>query len=330
MAGGRVLMNKKGMIAGIDFGATFVKIGVLDTSGNIIKKSAFFTKAYPNRDKLIDKMAFEVKSVTASCKRCFLGLGIGVPGPVDYKKGIVYNLTNVKGWRQIALRDILSKKLGIPVFVDNDANAACMGEAKWGAGKGLSNIVCMTLGSGVGTAVMIDNKVYRGRGYSAAEMGHICIDRHGPKCNCGGNGCIETFAGNSYIVKDVIKRLRHGRKSILLDLANGKYSNITPRLIDIAARRGDKFSIGIWQEMGENIGVGLSGIVNTFNPQAIIIGGGLSKSGKILFDAIRASVKDRAMSVFTSDLKIKQAKFIEDAGTVGAAALVLEGIGLRK
>jgi glucokinase len=320
--------SKKDRIAGIDLGATLVKIGTLDLQGRILKKTAFNTKDYASPDKIIDRITAETMAVMAPDKKRFLGIGMGVPGPVDYKKGIVYNLTNVKGWKRFPLRDVLADRFGMPVFVDNDANAACIGEAKWGAGKGYSYIVCITLGSGVGTAVMIDGDVYRGRGFSAAEMGHICIDKHGPRCNCGSNGCIETFAGNSYLVKRVIKDLKSGKRSSLLRLANGRYSDITPRLIDEAAKKGDAFSMGVWKELGEDIGIGLSGIVNTFNPEIIVIGGGLSRAGSKLFTSIRKTVHARAMQVFARDLKIKQARFIEDAGTVGAAALVLEGVSL--
>jgi glucokinase len=316
-------MKKKDLIVGVDFGATFIKVGLLDIKGCMIKKSFFPSKGYGSRDKLVDRIVLEVKTVIASKKNRVLGLGIGVPGPVDYKKGVVYNLTNVKGWKKVSLKHILHKKTNLPVFVDNDANAACAGEAKWGAAKGYKDIVCITLGSGVGTAVMIDGRIYRGRGYSAAEMGHICIDRRGPKCNCGSNGCIETFLGNSYIVKAAIKSLKQGKKSILLELAGGKYSNITPKLIDKAAKAGDKFCIGIWKVAGENLGIGLASIVNTFNPEIIVIGGGLSKSGKLLFHSVADTVKHRAMKVFTKDLKVKRARFVEDAGTFGAAALCL-------
>ena len=317
-------MNKKDLIIGVDFGATFIKVGLLDARGHIIKKSAFSSKGYVSRDKLIERIVLEVKEIMLSKKSRVLGLGVGVPGPVDYKRGVIYNLTNVKGWRSVPLRDMLKKRIGMPVFIDNDANAACAGEARWGAGKGYKDIVCITLGSGVGTAVIIDGKLYRGRGYSAAEMGHICIDRNGPRCNCGAKGCIETFLGNSYIVKAAVKDLKQGKRSVLLKLACGKYSDITPKLIDQAARMGDKFCIDIWKQAGENLGIGLTGIVNTFNPEIIVIGGGLSKAGEMLFGSVRETVKRRAMKVFTGDLKIKRARFIEDAGTFGAAALTLD------
>ena len=315
------MMNKKDLIIGVDFGATFIKVGLLDIHGHIVRKSAFSSKGYISRDKLIERIALEVNTIMASERPRVLGLGAGVPGPVDYKRGVIYGLTNVKGWRNVPLRDILRKRIGMRVFIDNDANAACAGEARWGAGKGYRDIVCITLGSGVGTAVIIDGKLYRGRGYSAAEMGHICIDRNGPRCNCGAKGCIETFLGNSYIVKAAVKDLKQGKRSVLLKLADDKYSNITPKLIDQAARMGDKFCIDIWKQAGENLGIGLTGIVNTFNPEIIVIGGGLSKAGEMLFGSVRETVKRRAMKVFTGDLKIKRARFIEDAGTFGAAAL---------
>jgi glucokinase len=318
------LMDKKGLIIGVDIGATFVKTGLLDVNGHIVTKSLFQSKGYASRDRLIDRIVFEVKEIARSSRLRVSGLGVGVPGPVDYKKGVVYNLTNIKGWRDCPLRYILREKTGMPVFIDNDANAACAGEARWGAGRGYKDIVCVTLGSGVGTAVMINGDIYRGRGYSAVEMGHICIDRNGPRCNCGANGCIETFLGNSYIVSSVVRALRQGKRSILSRLAKGRYSDITPKLIDRAARTGDKFCVDIWRQAGENLGIGLAGIVNTFNPEIIIIGGGLSRAGKLLFDPVRDTVKERAIKIFSKGLRIKRARFIEDAGTVGAAALALD------
>jgi glucokinase len=254
------------------------------------------------------------------------GIGIGVPGQVDYKKGIIYNLTNVRGWKKVPLKDILQKRLHIPVFVDNDANAACLGESEWGAAKGYKDIVCITLGSGVGGALIIDRRLYRGRGYSATEIGHICIDKDGPQCNCGSRGCLETFAGNRYIAREAAKRLRRGERSAVLKLAENNYSKITPELLYKAAKRGDRFSNRLWREIGYNIGIGLASVVNIFNPEIIVIGGGISKAGGMLFNSIRAAICQRAIDIFTEDLIIRRAKFIEDASLVGAAALVKEAL----
>ena len=312
----------KNKIVAVDFGATFIKFAIVNLNGKILKKDFIVTKEYKGSLNLIQKIAETVKLLVGKERSSFLGLGIGVPGPVDYKKGIVYNLTNVKGFKDIPLKSILGKKTGLLSVVDNDANAAALGEAEWGAAKGFKDIVCITLGSGVGGGVIMDGELFRGRGYSAAELGHICIDKKGPKCNCKSNGCIEVFAGNSYIVKDTIKRLKSKNTPLILKLANNKYSNITPEIISKAAKRGDKLAINIWKEVGSNVGIGLASVVNVLNPQIIVIGGGLSKAGSVLFNSIINTTKKRAFDIFSKDLLIKRAKFIEDAGTVGAGALV--------
>lgn len=314
-------MGKKWII-GIDFGATYVKLAKLNLRGTISRKSFFATGDFKSRDSLILKIIREVDYLIGKDKKSVLGVGIGVPGQVDYEKGIIYNLTNVKGWRNVALKDIMRKKLRLPVYLDNDANVACLGEMVWGAARGYNNIVCITLGSGVGGGIIIDGEVYHGRGYSAGEIGHICIDRDGPRCNCGGRGCMETFVGSRYIVKDVVGRLKRGAKSIVLNLAEGRFSNITPEIIDKAARKGDGFAIGIWKEVSCNIGIGLVSVVNMLNPEIIVIGGGISKTGKVLVDAIRQTIRKRAIDIFVKGLKVVRARFVEDAGVVGAAALV--------
>lgn len=314
-------MSKRWII-GIDFGATYVKLARLDLKGKIIRKAFFPTASFKSRESLILKMIEEANHLIGKDRKSILGLGIGVPGQVDYQKGIIYNLTNVKGWRKAALKDIMRKRLGLPVYIDNDAQVAALGEMEWGAARGYKNIVCITLGSGVGGGVIIDGELYHGRGYSAAEIGHICIDKEGPCCNCGNRGCMETFVGASYIVKEVTRRLKRGARSTILKLAKGKFSNITPELIDQAARKGDSFAKGIWRDVGYNIGVGLSSVVNMLHPEIIVIGGGISKTGKLLFDTISQTIGDRAIEIFVKDLKVVRARFIEDAGIVGAAALV--------
>lgn len=312
----------KDLIIGIDFGATYVKLARLDLKGVIFRKSLFATADFKSRDSLISRIIKEADFLISNDKNRMLGIGIGVPGQVDYEKGIIYNLTNVKGWRNVALRDIMRKRLGLPVYIDNDAQLAALGEMEWGAAKGYKDIICITLGSGVGGGIIINGELYHGRDYSAAEIGHICIDRNGPLCNCGGRGCLEAFVGSSYIVKEVIKRLKAGAKSIVPKLAKGKFSNITPKIIDEAARQGDGLAINTWKEAGCNIGIGLAGVVNLLHPEIIVIGGGISKAKRILFEAIRKSVRDRAMDIFVKGLRVVRARFIEEAGVVGAAALV--------
>jgi len=316
---------RKDKIIGVDVGATFVKVAKLDLKGNMLCKDYFKTADFKSKDSMISEIVNKIDLQSCKDRNNIAGVGIGVPGPVDFAKGTIYNLTNIKGWKNLPLKEILTKRLkGLPVFVDNDANVACIGETTWGAAKASKDVVCITLGSGLGGGLIIDGEVYRGRSYSAAELGHICIDKNGPRCNCGGNGCFETFVGNSYIVKEVVRRLKKGEKSSLLKLADGKYSNITPKLLDKAAGQGDRFSINVWKELGHNVGIGLTSIINVLNPEIIVIGGGVSKAGKYIFPSVKQTIDERAIGIFTKGLKIKRAKFVENAGVVGAAALVVK------
>jgi glucokinase len=321
------MKSKNNIIACMDFGATYIKLALVSTKGIIIKKDFFSTKQFGSRKRLISEIIERINLLIGNRKKNILGLGCGVPGQVDYKNGMIYNLTNVKGWKRVPLRGILREVLGFPVFVDNDGNTAALGEMQWGAAKGYRNIICLTLGSGVGGGIIIDGNVYRGRAYSAGEVGHICIDKTGPKCGCGSNGCLESFVGNSYIVKDTVKRLKNKRRSIILRSAGGRFSKITPEIISNAAKKGDNLAIAIWNTVGENLGIGLSSMVNIFNPEIIVIGGGMSRAGSVLFKSMRNSLRKRAIDIFTKGLVIRKAKYLEDAGIVGAAALVKNEIG---
>lgn len=314
-------MDKRYFI-GIDMGATFVKIARVGVSGDLIHKREFAVSDFRTRQRLIYKMVTEVSLLMGKEKRSCLGVGIGVPGPVDFKRGIIYDLTNIPGWKMVPIRDIISRKLAARVFVDNDANCACLGEMLWGAARGYRNIICLTLGSGVGGGIIIDGGLYHGPGYSAGEVGHVCIDPDGPACNCGGRGCVETFVGNKAIVREVIRRLKSGKKSLVYRLVNGDTSKITPQVLSQAAAKGDRLAIDVWQLVGFRLGVALASMINMLDPDIIVIGGGVSKSGDVLFDSIRKTVHERAMSIFVKGLKIKRARFVENAGIIGAAALV--------
>ncbi|MFC1807639.1 ROK family protein [Candidatus Omnitrophota bacterium] len=310
----------------IDFGATFIKLGIVDSNGLILEKRSFETKRFVKREALIAEILSQTRSLNNGDIAAISGVGVGVPGPVDYDKGIIFNLTNVKGFRGLKLRSILQRSLGIPVFLDNDANAACLGEAEWGAAKGKKYVMCITLGSGVGGGVILNGQIYRGRSYSAAELGHICIDRFGPECGCGSVGCLEAYAGNSYIVNEVGRRLKNGERSSVVRLAKGDLKAITPELLYKAAKAGDKFSRKIWAQVGYNLGIGLASIVNIINPEVIVIGGGVSKAGEMLLDPMEETLRSKAMPIFTKGLKIRKAKFVEMAGLIGGAALAKKGL----
>jgi glucokinase len=295
---------------GIDLGATFVKMGVVDKNGQISSRLTIPTHQYSiNKKHLIEVILNSIYTIISQIhikEKNILGVGIGVPGPVDSEKGIVHNLTNIKGWENVPLKALLEKKLGFKVSVDNDVHAMTLGEYVFGAGKGANNVVCLTLGTGVGGGIIIDGKLYRGATMCAGEIGHIPINENGPKCNCGGIACLERYIGNRYILENTQRVF--GRKIELEDLSR-------------MAKNGNKKAIKIWEDIAIKLAVVLTGVINLLNPDRVIIGGGVSKAGGLILNPLRKEVMKRAMVNQAKHVKIVNAKLGNDAGIIGAALL---------
>jgi len=311
---------------GIDIGGTNIKLALMDKFAKIRAKRKFSTASFKGKDALINKLVSEINLLISEysvSKKDLIGIGIGAPGAVDIRTGAVHYLTNIPNWREVALGDILKKRLNMPVFVDNDVNVMALGELRFGAGIGAQNILCITLGTGVGGGLILDSRLYRGSDYAAGEFGHVPINIDGPKCKCGGWACVEAYAGNHYIIRDVVARIKKGEKTLIKKLVGGKLSKITPETIDEAARKGDRFAKQVWVDVGNKIGIGLAGVVNLLNVEKIVIGGGVAKAGKLLFDSIKKTITTRAMNLPAKTVKVVKAKLGYDAGVIGAATLVL-------
>jgi len=296
----------------VDVGGTNIKLGVVGPSGHVIVRNSFATKPFASsRIKLITALAREIEaSINAAGvdKSQVAGVGIGLPGLVDYEKGVVRFLPNIPGWRNVHLKSILEKKIKLPVFVDNDVKVITLAEFKFGAGRGVQNLICLTLGTGVGAGLILNGQLYRGEDNAAGELGHMPLNEHGPKCNCGGVGCFETYVGN---------RPLFAMASSML----GKPGSTTQDMFALA-QKGNKKALLFWKIAAEKIGNGLVGIVNLLNPRLIIIGGGVSNNEKFLFKTIAETIRRRAMSLQGSAFKIKRVKFKDDAGIIGAYVLV--------
>jgi glucokinase len=199
--------------------------------------------------------------------------------------------------------------LGLPVYLDNDANLMALAEFHRGAAKGAKNAVCLTLGTGVGGGIIIEKRLYRGSTFNAGELGHIPINENGSQCNCGGKACIETYVGNARILREARRIFK--RRISLED-------------ISALAKRKNKRAVKIWQDAGRRLGIALSGVVNSLNPDVIVIGGGVASAGAVLFQNIRLAIKQRAMHIQAKHVKVKAAKLGSDAGLIGAGLLVRE------
>ena len=308
-------MMKKFYI-GVDIGGTNIKFGITNSQGVVRFRSNLETRGYlSDRRHLIEALIDSVQGlVHGSGLKCrdIAGIGIGLPGLIDPEKGLVKFLPNIPGWRDVPLKKIFERSTGIPTALENDVNMITLGEWKFGAGQGYQNLICMTLGTGVGGGLILNNQLYRGEGYVAGELGHIPINEKGPVCNCGGFACFERTVGNRYLTQRIATIFRRRDLQIEDDF----------RL----AINGNARAIKFWDETATHIGNALTGIVNVLNPPLIIIGGGIANNERFLFKKIREVIARRAMRVQSRMVKIVRAALGNDAGILGAQVLVKEGL----
>ena len=313
-------MKKKSssLTIGIDVGGTFIKSGVV-REGRILIHTSVPTAQFKTPAQLQNGLIRMALSLSEKTDGSIQGIGIGVPGLVRYPVGIVHSCANIRGWHDVPLKAILQRKLKWPVFIDNDANLMTLAEWVHGAGRGVDNLVCMTLGTGVGGGLILNGRLYRGSAGWAGEIGHMPVNETGPACACGGKACLERYVGNNDILKRVRRQLRSGVKSRLSDLIQTEGS-LTPPLIDRACELGDPLARKTWEKVGVTIGIVCAGVVNLLNPERIVIGGGISKAGRWIFEPLRKTVEQRAMRGLGS-VEIVPAKLGSSAGMIGAALL---------
>jgi glucokinase len=304
-------MSKR-FIIGVDLGGTNLKIALLDSRYRIIRKKIFTTASFVNKNTLIRAIVDAInnfKKENGLNKNNTLGVGLGLPGPINVKEGSVHFFPNIPGWKDVKLRDILVRKLRLPVFLDNDANLMSLAEWSRGAARGVRNAVCITLGTGVGGGIVLEGSLYRGSSYAAGEIGHIPINEYGPKCNCAGRACLEAYIGNKRIMQQARRIFKR---------------NIPLEELSRLANSGHRKAQAIWIDAARRLGIALTGVINLLNPDCVVIGGGIANAGKILFDKIKATVSKQAMPVQAKQVKILKAKLGNDAGLIGAAILVKE------
>ncbi|MFA5276819.1 MAG: ROK family protein [Candidatus Omnitrophota bacterium] len=302
-------------IIGIDLGGTNLKIALLGKNCKIISKAVLSTKKFTGKEGLISAIIFAVEKLVRDRnlkKNQILGLGLGVPGPTDHQKGIVHFLPNIPGWREVRLKKILEKRLEIPVFIDNDAKLMALAEYACGNARKYKNVLCLTLGTGVGGGIIIGSKLYRGKDNAAGEIGHLPVNEKGPRCNCGKIACLEAYIGNRRIINNA-------RKIFKKEISLEELSKL--------ASKGDKAASGIWSSAAVHLGVALSGLITVLNLDAVVIGGGLAGAGNILFDTVKDTIRRRAMYIQARRVKILKAKLGNDAGIIGAAILVKDETG---
>ena len=309
--------------AGIDFGGMSAKAGLFGENGKLLAKDSVKTSKEDGYAVTVAKMAQLVRSLGEAKKVQVSAVGIGSPGIIDGKEGVVVNWFNY-GWSDKPLARDLSDKLGVPVCLTNDANAAALGEAKFGAGKNYEDSVFITLGTGVGSGIILGGKVFEGSHGAGAEVGHMVVEVGGIPCPCGRRGCFEQYASASALIRDTKRAMFEHKNSLLWTLTGGEPENVDGKTAFAAARENDAAAKQVVKNYVMYLGEGVLNLVNIFRPQAVVIGGGVSNEGEALLQPLRRYVSERLLvDCERVPLAINRAALGSDAGMYGACALVL-------
>ncbi len=308
----------------LDIGGTKIAVGRFLRNGKLEDKKIFPTKAERGYKKILDEIVENIKRLKTNDT---VALGIGCGGPLDSKEGVILSPPNLPGWDNVPLKKDLESALNIPVFLDNDANTACLGEYYFGAGKGVRNLVYITVSTGIGGGIIIDGKILHGQRDSAGEVGHQTIIPDGPLCNCGNKGCLEALASGTAIAKRAKEAILKGEDTILREWS--KEGNISAELVRRAYLQGDKISEKIWKDALEYLGIGVGNIITIISPERVILGGGIMKAGEEVLETVRRVVRERVKLVPIDKVEIVLSKLGEEVGLYGALALALTEMEAR-
>jgi glucokinase len=320
-------MANKPVYVGIDIGGTKVAAGIVNEKGEIVSQirvpmnsTGEATDGLAAVKAAIDKISGTVQGATIAA------IGVSSPGPLDPRSGVVINPPNVPCWRNFPLKAEIERAYGLPVTVDNDANAAGLAEALWGAGVGYSSVFYTTLGTGIGTGIVLDGQVYYGRTGAAAEGGHTTIDYRGPyPCGCGKTGCIEAMASGPAIARRARAKVTadpSGGKA-LLNIAQGEVNRITAEIVSHAWRAGDAMAAEVLEETADVLTVWLGNIIDLLEPDVIVVGGGVGELMSNFFDHISSKLPKWSINQRCTEISMKLARYMEHSGVAGAAALCL-------
>ena len=312
-------------IVGIDIGGTNIVVGTVAEDGSeVLGLVSEPTFGEQGADRVLDRIAKLARaSMAAAGGREIAGVGIGSPGPLDTKRGVVLLTPNL-GWTDYPLRDRLEQALGMPAVLDNDANCAVFGAWWRGAARGADHVVGLTIGTGIGGGIVLFGEIYRGASDIAGEFGHMTIDSTGRRCKCGNYGCLEAYASGPAISARAVEGIEAGVETSLPRYVEGDLSKITAQLVYEAAHDGDEFALEVVKDTARFLGAGVANIINVFNPQVVVICGGVTLAGDRLFVPLRSEVQRRAFKPAVAACRIVPGELTGTAGVYGAAAVFIQ------
>lgn len=314
-------------VLAIDLGGTKIEGAIISKKGQVIAREQCPTLADEGPQPVVNRILSAIEHLLGLEGVAPSGLhsiSIAAAGAVDFERGIVTASPNLPGWNNIPLRDIVREKYGVGTFLINDASAAALGEHRFGAGRGVENLIYLTVSTGIGGGIIVDDRLYTGVCGTAGEIGHTTVDINGQRCNCGNTGCLETLASGTAVAGEAIRRIGSGEGSSLAGMVEGKIEDITAETVGVAAREGDRLALEVISRAAGFLGVGMVNLVNIFNPEMIIVGGGMAQMGDLLLGPARQVVKERAFSLPARAVRIVPARLGDSAGVLGAAVFARE------
>lgn len=318
---------EKNYVIGIDLGGTKINGALADMQGKVISQHIMPTNAFEGETKVLNRIFQVIEKVLVDADKTveeIKAIGIGSPGPLDAKQGIIISTPNLP-FDNFQLVKPISEKFNIPTYLDNDANVAAIGEHIFGAGKGTENMVFVTVSTGVGGGAIINGKIYRGNTCNALEIGHTTLEKDGPRCNCGNYGCVEALASGTAIKNRGKEAVARGEETSLKN-----YEKITSYEVFQEAKKGDKVASEIVDGCLNYLGICVANIVATFDPEMVIIGGGVANAGSVVFDKVKEVVRERCFESMANSCSIVPAGLGNDAGVIGAVALAITEIANRE
>ena len=314
-------------VIGIDLGGTFIKGGLVAPGGAIrrrLKRPTGVKEGY--RQVLANLIAMVVELQKDTQGDNLRGIGIGVPGFLNHARGELVESPNIPGWKNFPLQAELSKKFSQPLFLENDANAAALGELWQGGAESLNSFLLITLGTGVGSGLVLDRKLWRGDLGRAGEFGHLAIEPKGLPCSCGSRGCLEVYASVKAIIRLTREVVASGKGTRLRELFADPARPIRPEVVEAAARDGDHVALEIYREVGHYLGVGISSVVNLLDIRHFLMGGAVSNALDLFLDPILREVGERVYGLSPDEIHVSRARLGEDAGILGAAFLPVQAL----
>ena len=314
-----------GVLLCLDLGATSLDLAVMNPDLTVLAQHAEQLDVRSGPGNVMARVRLLMRQLLAQCgatSKQVIGIGMGVPGPVDFESGQLVNPPLMPNWDSFSIRDYLREEYSAPVFVDNDVNLMALGES-WRLQRSLQNFLVIKVGTGIGCGIVCHGEVYRGANGSAGDVGHICVDTAGPRCHCGNLGCVETMAAGPAITRMATEAAVTG-ESAQLAACLAEKGEITPEDVGQASRNGDADANRIIQHTGSLIGQMLASVVNFFNPSHVFIGGGITRIGPLFLASVRQSVYQRSLALSTRHLEIQYTPLAEQAGLVGAGVLAMQ------